>query len=194
MGEAQRGEYLHQQLDRWWQLTAQAALAQPEAFDLWRLVRTTPRAAVPHEALLGPFAAVPALVEEAFGRSPWHAQKGLPLSVLTASLAGQWTAVVDVVLNNEACRADKALTTRVLQQAYTGWWQSLGLPTYLEAAWQAVPVARRPKPVAETPVWAQVLLHVLAPATPTPPLPGGQPLGQRPPRPLLPTSTDESKA
>ena len=69
VGEAQRNEYLHQLLERWWQLTAQAALAYPEAFDLWRLVRTMPRAALPVAPLLGPFADVSALVEEALARS-----------------------------------------------------------------------------------------------------------------------------
>lgn len=175
-GEAQRGEYLHQLLERWWQLTAQAALAYPEAFDLWRLVRTMPRAALPVVPLLGPFATVPTLVEEAFARSPWYAEKGLPLSVLTASLAAQWTAAVDVVLRDHACEADAALRTRVLTQAYKGWWQSLGLSTSLNAAWQTTPAKPRPKPKPEMPFWA-LLLQAVAAHVPPPPAPLAQPSG-----------------
>jgi AcrR family transcriptional regulator len=166
LGEAQRHEYLHQQLERWWQLTAQAALAYPEAFDLWRLVRTMPRTATPVEALLGPFAAIPALVAAACTRSPWQAEKSVPLSLLTASLAAQWTATLEVVLQDPACQAQAALTTRVLTQAYRGWWQSLGLSTSLPAAWQATPGKPRPKPKPETPFWAQLLQAALAPALP----------------------------
>lgn len=170
VGEARRGEYLHQQLDRWWQLTAQAARAYPEAFDLWRLVRTTPRAAS-GEPLLGPFAAVAVLIEEAFARSPSQAKKGVPLSVLTASLAAQWTAAVDVVLSDLACQAEAALATHVLAQASKSWWQSTGLPTYLEAAWQTAPVVRRPKPVSEK---LQLLTFLLQVATSASSPPGPQ--------------------
>lgn len=175
VGEAQRGEYLHQLLERWWQLTAQAALAYPEAFDLWRLVRTMPRAALPVDPLLGPFAALPPLVEEALARSPWYAEKGVPLSVLTASLAAHWTAAVDVVLQDRACQAEAALRTRVLTHAYKGWWQSVGLSTSLDAAWQNAPVKPRPKPKPETPFWAHLWQAVAAhaPAPPAPAAPQG---------------------
>lgn len=189
-GEAQRGEYLQQLLERWWQLTAQAALAYPEAFDLWRLVRTMPRAALPVDPLLGPFAAVPALVEEAFARSPWYAEKGLPLRVLIASLAAQWTAAVDVVLRDGACQAEAALTTRVLTQAYKGWWHSLDLSTSLNAAWQNTPVKPRPKPKPEMPFWALFLQAVAAHAAP-PPAPLGRPSGLQLGSPSRPTPGDE---
>jgi len=173
VGEAQRGEYLHQVLARWWQLTAQAALAYPEAFDLWRLVRTTPRVALSAEPLLGPFAGVVTLVHEALAGSPWYAEKGVPASVLLASLAAQWTATVDVVLRDAACQAAPALQTRVLTQAYQGWWQSLGLPTALQAVGQTTPRKPRPKPKPETPLWAQLLqvvaAQVTSPATPAGP-------------------------
>jgi AcrR family transcriptional regulator len=176
VGEAQRGEHLHQQLERWWRLTAQAALAYSEAFDLWRLVRTSPRAAAPQVPLLGPFAAVPALVEDALARSPRQAEKMVPLSVLTASLAAQWTAAVEVVLRDDACQAEATLTTRVLAQAYQGWWQSLGLPTYLEAAWQTTRPIARPKPAPEMPLWAKLLQAAVAtPAAPA--VPVTRPLG-----------------
>jgi len=193
VGEAQRNEYLHQLLERWWQLSAQAALAYPEAFDLWRLVRTMPRAALPVDPLLGPFAAVSALVEEAFARSAWYAEKGVPLSVLTASLAAQWTAAVDVVLGNPACQAEPALTTRVLTQAYQGWWQSLGLSTSLQAAWQAAPLKPRPKPKPETPFWALLLQAALVQpvSPPTPAQLGPRPRGLRLGSPLLPPAPDE---
>jgi AcrR family transcriptional regulator len=185
-GEAQRNEYLHQQLERWWQLTAQAALAYSEAFDVWRLVRTMPRAALPADPLLGPFAAVPALVAEAFARSPWHAEKGVPLSVLTASLAAQWTAAVDTVLRDRACQADEVLSARVLTLAYKGWWQSLGLSTSLSAAWQAAPAKPRPKSKPEVPVWAQLLQAVVTAAAPTPSTAVARPPG------LLPGSAAQS--
>jgi len=188
-GEAQRGEYLHQLLERWWQLTAQAALAYPEAFDLWRLVRTMPRAALPVDPLLGPFVAVPPLVEEAFARSPWYAEKGVPLRVLMASLAAQWTAAVDVVLRDRACQADAALRARVLTQAYKGWWQSVGLSTSLDAAWQNAPVKPRPKPKPETPFWAQ-LLQVVAAHAPSPPTPVA-PRGLGLATPLVPHTSKE---
>jgi AcrR family transcriptional regulator len=179
-GEAQRGEYLHQLLERWWELTAQAALAYPEAFDLWRLVRTMPRAALPVAPFLGPFAAVVPLVEEALAGSPWYAEKGVPLSVLTASLAAQWTAAVDVVLRDRACQAEAALRTRVLTQAYKGWWQSLGLSTALPAAWQTTtPAKPRPKPKPEVPLWALLLQAVVTQAASprAPSVPLGQPHG-----------------
>jgi AcrR family transcriptional regulator len=182
VGEAKQGEYLHQLLERWWQLTAQAALATPEAFDLWRLVRTTPRVALSPEPLLGPFAGVVTLVNEALAGSRWYAEKGVPASVLFASLAAQWTATVDVVLRDAACQAEPALRTRVLTQAYQGWWQSLGLSTALQTAWQTSPRKPRPKPKPETPLWALVLqavaVQVTAPAAPAGPstLPAVPPL------------------
>jgi AcrR family transcriptional regulator len=176
-GEVRRQEYLHQYLERWWQLTAQAALAHPAAFDLWRLVRTMPRAAVPLPPLLGPFAALSAPVEEALARSPWHAQKGVPLSVLLASLAAQWTAAVDVVLSDEACRAEAALGKQVLAQAYTGWWQSLGLSKSLDAGGPALASKPRPKPASGIEIWAQAFLTVFAPPAPTPPVATKPPAG-----------------
>jgi AcrR family transcriptional regulator len=195
VGEAQRNEYLHQLLERWWQLTAQAALTYREAFDLWRLVRTMPRAALPVAPLLGPFADLSVLVEEALARSVWQAEKGVPLSVFTTSLAAQWTAAVDVVLGDHACRADPALTTRVLTQAYKGWWQSLGLSTSLPAAWQDAPRKPRLKPKPETPLWALLLQAALVPPIP-PPAPApvgplGQPRGLNLSSTILPPSRDE---
>jgi AcrR family transcriptional regulator len=171
-GEAKRQEYLHQYLERWWHLTAQAALAYPEAFDVWRLVRTMPRPAAPLASLLGPFAALAAPVEEALARSPWHAQKGVPLSVLLASLAAQWTAAVDLVLSDGACRAQTALGKQVLTQAYAGWWQSLGLSKSLATAPPAAASKPRPQPVPEITIWAQAFLNVFAPLASTP-LPSG---------------------
>jgi AcrR family transcriptional regulator len=168
-GEARRQEYLHQYLERWWQLSAQAALAYPEAFDVWRLVRTTPRPAAPLAPLLGPFAALAGPVEEALAGSPWHAQKGVPRSVLLASLAAQWTAAVDVVLSDGACRAAVALGKQVLAQAYTGWWQSLGLSKSLAVAKSAAASKPHPKPVSEIEVWSQLFLDALTPPASTPP-------------------------
>lgn len=166
-GEARRQEYVHQVLERWWQLTAQAALAYPEAFDVWRLVRTMPRPAAPLAPLLGPVATLAAPVEEALTRSPWYANKGVPLSVLLASLAAHWTAAVEVVLSDGTCRAQAALSKKVLAQAYAGWWESLGLSKSLAAAPPAPASKPRPKPVPEILVWAQAFLDVMTPPGPT---------------------------
>jgi hypothetical protein len=146
VGDPQRSEYLRGLLERWWLLTAQAAQAKPEAFDLWRLYRTQPRPAAASEPLLGPFAPVPALVERALVRNTWPQPKAVPVSVVVASLAGQWTAAVDVVLSDAACRADAALTTQVLTQTYAGWWQSLDWHKFVEADWRYAAAAPKPKP------------------------------------------------
>lgn len=116
-----------------------------------------PRAAQPVDPLLGPFAAVPALVAEVLARNPWYAEKGLPLPLLCASLAAQWTVAVKVVLADRACQADAGLRTRVLAQAYQGWWHSLGLSTSLAAAWQTTPAKPHPKPQPENLFWNRLL-------------------------------------
>lgn len=132
--QAQRNERLQQQLARWWRLSAQVAQAQPHVFDFWRLYRAQPQLLSRSAPLLGPFAAVPELVTRALAQQRWLTHKPVPLSVLGASLAGQWTVAVELMLRDEACQADARLAEHVLEQAYAGWWQGLGLSNYMDGA------------------------------------------------------------
>lgn len=158
VGEAQRGEYLHRLLQRWWMLTAQAAVATPQAFDMWRLYRGQLRTTDHPEPPLGPFASIPEVVAQALASSRWATAKSISLPLLGASLAAQWTAAVEVVLWDQACQTDEQLTTQVLAQAYTGWWQGLGLSTSLEVAKPTpTPVPSRPKAPPEPPGWVKLL-------------------------------------
>lgn len=167
-GDTQRGESLQQQLGRWWHLTAQAAYVHPEAFDFWRLYRTTTRAAAPWEPLLGPFANVPALVERALARRPAATITSVPMSVLSVSLVAQWTAAVDLVLTDARCLNEAALRAHVLAKAYSGWWQGLGLPTFLEAGVPLPAVTAPPAPVSAVAPWLKALAVVVAPASVAP--------------------------
>jgi AcrR family transcriptional regulator len=127
-GLPQRGEHLTKLLQRWWHLTAQVALAQPHVFAFWRWYRPYAHPA----PLLGPFEPVPGLLERALIRTTWSSRKPLPVSVMGASLVGQWSVALDLVLTDPACQTDPALRQLVLERAYAGWWQSLGLSDYLE--------------------------------------------------------------
>jgi len=49
-----------------------------------------------------------------------------------AALVGQWTAALDVVLTDATCQAEAPLRQLVLERAYMGWWQGLGLSDFLE--------------------------------------------------------------
>jgi AcrR family transcriptional regulator len=124
-GQPARGERLQQLFARWWTLSAQVAQAKPEVFAFWRLYCAQPQLLHRPAPLLGPFTAVPALVQQAVAPRSWLAATALPCSVVGASLAGQWTAAVELVLRDEACQAEAALRERVLAQAYTaggrGW-------------------------------------------------------------------------
>jgi hypothetical protein len=51
---------------------------------------------------------------------------------MVAALVGQWTAALELVLSEPACQTDPALRQLVLERAYAGWWQSLGVSDYLE--------------------------------------------------------------
>lgn len=158
VGEAQRGEYVHRLLQRWWTLTAQAAVAAPHAFDMWRLYRGQLRTTDNPEPPLGPFASLPEVVAQALASSRWAAAKSISLPLLGASLAAQWTAAVEVVLWDRACQIDQQLTAQVLAQAYTGWWQGLGLSTSLEVAKLApAPVPIRPKAPPAPSGWLKLL-------------------------------------
>ncbi|TDN39166.1 TetR/AcrR family transcriptional regulator [Hymenobacter sp. UV11] len=127
-GSPQRGENLTKLLQRWWDLTAQVALAQPHLFAFWRWYRPyahpTP--------LLGPFEPVAGLLERALVRHTSSRAKPLPIPVMVAALVGQWTAALELVLTEPTCQTDAALRQLVLERTYAGWWQSLGLSDYLE--------------------------------------------------------------
>lgn len=133
-GHTKLYERLQQQLARWWMLSAQVAQAHPHVFDFWRLYRAQPHVLSRREPVLGPFASVPELVTRALAQQRWLTHKPVPLSVLSASLAGQWTAAVELVLQDVACQTNASLTVHVLEQAYAGWWQGLGLASHTEAA------------------------------------------------------------
>jgi len=131
-GAPQRGEHLTKLLQRWWHLPAQVALAQPHVFAFWRLYRHAARSAAQPTVLLGPFESVGGLIERALARNTWSRTKPLPVPLMVAALAGQWTAALDLVLTDPACQADASLRQLVLERAYAGWWQGLGLSDYLE--------------------------------------------------------------
>ena len=124
-------EFLHELLARWWHLPARVARDQPHVFDYWRLYRTLPQPLAPPTPLLGPFEPVLGLVARALADHAWVSQDPIPLPLVGASMAGQWTAAVELVLREPTCQADPALTARVLTQAYQGWWQGLGLSNTL---------------------------------------------------------------
>lgn len=128
-GAPRRHERLRELLARWWHLSAQVARDQPHVFDYWRLYRAQPRALAPPTPLLGPFVPVLGAVARVLAQQARSDRDPLPL--LGASLAGQWTAAVELVLSEPACRADEALARRVLTHAYQGWWQGLGLSDFL---------------------------------------------------------------
>jgi AcrR family transcriptional regulator len=133
----QAGETLQAYLGRWWQQTAVAAQADPRAFRYWQFYRTSPHLPAA-ELVLGPFAALPEmlthLVAQPGGR---RAAEALPLPVLSRWWAAQWTAAVEVVLTDPTCQGRPALGQRVLTQAYSSWWQSLGLAATVLAAKKA---------------------------------------------------------
>ena len=127
-GKPQRGENLTKLLQRWWHLSAQEALTQPHVFAFWRWYRPYAYPA----SLLGPFEPVAGLLERALARNTRTHTKPLPVPVIVAALVGQWTAALELVLTEPTCQTDAALRQLVLERAYTGWWQSLGISDYLE--------------------------------------------------------------
>jgi AcrR family transcriptional regulator len=126
-GRAQVNEPLRAQLWRWWMLPAKVALARQEVFDFWRLYRTRPRTPGGAEPLLGPFAPVPDLVAQAMAAAPPSLRAVVSLPRVGTSLVGQWTAALDTILSDPACRGEYALHGQLVWQAYQGWWLSLGI-------------------------------------------------------------------
>lgn len=124
-------ERLQAYLGRWWQRTAAAAQAHPQAFTFWQYYRTSPH--VSTGPVLGPFGAIPDLITGVVARPGAYSAGSLPLPVLARSLAAHWTAAVEVVLAEPACQTSSVLRERVLTHAYTSWWQGSGLSQNLVA-------------------------------------------------------------
>jgi AcrR family transcriptional regulator len=129
------GEKLHDYLGRWWQQTAAAAQADPRAFRYWQFYRTSPHVAAAQEPVLGPFATLPELLTQLLAQPEVkQSADALPLPVLSRWWAAQWTAAVEVVLTDPTCQTRPALGQRLLTQAYTSWWQRLGVAETVAAA------------------------------------------------------------
>jgi AcrR family transcriptional regulator len=124
-------ESLRDQLRRWWLQLAAAALAEPRAFTYWCLYRSSVYDPAPQRPVLGPFAQLPTHLRQARAPRSWESLSSRAVSpeLLAASLAGQWTAAVELVRSETSCQASEALRTRLLTHAYESWWQSLQLPS-----------------------------------------------------------------
>jgi AcrR family transcriptional regulator len=119
---------LQEQLAHWWHLLAQQALAHPEALAFWRLYRSSWRSLLGERLDLGPFVPFLAQVGSVLAALPAGGEPVLSPTLLAELLAAQWLAAVEVALTNPSCRAQPALRTQVLRQAYAGWWVATGLP------------------------------------------------------------------
>jgi AcrR family transcriptional regulator len=132
------GEKLYDYLRRWWLQTAAAAQANPRAFRYWQFYRTSPHVLEAPEPVLGPFAAIPELLAQLLAQPEVkQSAEALPLPVLSRCWAAQWTAAVEVVLADPTFESRPTLGIRLLKQAYTNWWQNLGIA-------DSVPAAKRP--------------------------------------------------
>ena len=150
-------ESLQAYLSRCWQHTAQAAVAQPRVFAFWEYYRTSPLARAAATPALGPFAAVWELVTPQLARPGQLPAGALPLPVLRRGLVAQWSAAVEVALEEPACGQSLLLRGRVLSQGFAGWWQGTGLPATL-----ALSPATRAKPALTASTAALTLLaHAL---------------------------------
>lgn len=137
-------EFLRDQLRRWWLQLAAAALAQPRAFTFWCLYRSSVYAPAPQLPVLGPFAQL----RRACAPRTWESLSSRAVSpeLLAASLAGQWTAAVELVCVEASCQASEALRTRLLTHAYDSWWQ--GLQVSFDAPNLVDPAAWAPPTIA----------------------------------------------
>jgi AcrR family transcriptional regulator len=140
-------EFLRDQLQCWWLHLAAAALAQPRAFIFWCLYRSSVYAPAPQQPVLGPFAQLPAQLRRACAPRSWESVSSQAVSpeLLAASLAGQWTAAVELVRVEASCQASEALRTRLLTHTYDSWWQ--GLQVSFNAPNLGEPAAWAPPPV-----------------------------------------------
>jgi AcrR family transcriptional regulator len=144
---ASKYESLRDQLRRWWLLLAAAALAEPRAFTYWCLYRGSVYDPAPQRPVLGPFVQLPVHLHRARAPRSWESLSSRAVSpeLLAASLAGQWTAAVELVGSEASCQASEALRTRLLTHAYESWWQSLQLPS--DAPNLTDPAAWAPPPI-----------------------------------------------
>jgi AcrR family transcriptional regulator len=144
---ASKYESLREQLRRWWLLLAAAALAEPRAFIYWCLYRSSVYDPAPARPVLGPFTQLPAQLRRARAPRSWESLSSRAVSpeLLAASLAGQWTAAVELVGSEPSCQASEALRTRLLTHAYESWWPSLQLPS--DAPNLTDPAAWAPPPI-----------------------------------------------
>lgn len=144
---ANKYESLREQLRRWWLQLATAALAEPRAFTFWCLYRSSVYDPAPPRPVLGPFAQLPQHLRRARAPRTWESLSSRAVSpeLLAASLAGQWTAAVELVHSEASCQASEALRTRLLTHACDSWWQSLQVPS--DAPTLTDPAAWAPPPV-----------------------------------------------
>jgi AcrR family transcriptional regulator len=119
---------LQGQLARWWHVLAQQALAHPDALAFWRRYRSSGELLGGPRPDLGPFVPLLAAVGPVLATLPAGAAPAFSPTLLAELLAAQWLAALEVVLTNPGCRAQPALRTQVLRQAYAGWWVATGLP------------------------------------------------------------------
>lgn len=162
--ELHKGEKLTDYLKRWWQQAATAALDNPRAFRYWQLYRTSSPAAAADEPVLGPFAAVFELLAGLLAQADVkQTADALPVPVLSRWWAAQWTAAVEVVLADSTCKKQPALGQRLLTQAYSSWWQSLGVPATVPATKTA------PKPTGTTVLLTGLARYFTANPTSPPP-------------------------
>jgi AcrR family transcriptional regulator len=149
-------ESLQAYLSRCWQHTAQAALAQPRVFAFWQYYRTSPPARAAATVALGPLTLVWEFVTPLLARPSQLPAGALPLPVLRRGLIAQWSAAVEVALEEPACGQSVLLRGRVLSRGFAGWWQGTGLPA------MALPAATGAKPAMTTTTAALTLLaHAL---------------------------------
>jgi AcrR family transcriptional regulator len=162
--ELHKGEKLTDYLKRWWQQAAAAALDNPRAFRYWQLYRTSSPATATDEPVLGPFAAVFELLSGLLAQADVkQTADALPLPVLSRWWAAQWTAAVEVVLADPTCKKQPALGQRLLTQAYTSWWQSVGVSATVLATKTA------PKPTGTTLFLTAVAQHIISNSNAAPP-------------------------
>jgi AcrR family transcriptional regulator len=144
---ASKYESLRDQLRRWWLQLAATALAEPRAFTYWCLYRSSIYTPAPEQPVLGPFAQLPEHLRRARAPRTWEslASRAVSPELLAASLAGQWTAAVELVRSEASCQASEALRTRLLTHACESWWESLQVPSTAPtltdpAAWAPPPI------------------------------------------------------
>lgn len=129
----QPGESLRAVLARWWELTAQAALAHPAVFACWRLWRGSANA--PSDSLFGPFAGVRPLLHQALGTVGVRQRGPVPTWAVVPGLAAHWGIAVELAQVRQATQPEwaSAGALPLLQALYASWWTSTGWEEALPA-------------------------------------------------------------